>query len=87
MNGLDVNTIFDNYEDLRRAIKEYECTSNTLLVIDDCCKLKGAGEFVVSMVYSRLQLKCKAGTERPSQSRGIRETSTFKKNCPVKVTQ
>lgn len=37
-------------------------------------------------VYQRIVLQCKAGPERKCESKGIRNSSTIKKNCPVKVS-
>lgn len=36
-------------------------------------------------VYDRVTLFCKAGKERPTESKGLREAFTMKKNCTAKV--
>lgn len=80
-----LNTEFDEWQKVLDVKKLYEETSKTILVIDNCCKLKGDSELAKKIVYERVLFKCKAGEERPTQCCGFRASSTYKKNCPVKV--
>lgn len=77
---------FDSFKSLTEKKKEYEVATNNLLVINNSHRLKGDGSFQENFLYDRLEFACKAGQERPSQSNGLRKTSTYKKNCPVKVS-
>lgn len=81
-----LNTEFDDWKKVLEAKKMYEDTTKTLLTIEGSEKLKGSSELNDRLVYAKVIFQCKAGTERPSQSKGIRASSTYKKNCPVKVT-
>lgn len=81
-----LNTEFDDWQKVLDSKKLYEDNSKTLLVIDRSTKLKGFGELKDRLIYERVLLKCKAGKERPCQSHGHRVSSTYKKNCPVKVS-
>lgn len=80
-----VNKEFDNFEHVLKAKKKYESENKVVLVIRDSHKLKGDSDIVKKCIYDRLSLHCKAGKERPTKSKGIRMSSTFKKNCPMKV--
>lgn len=86
MNCFENNQTFDNCGSLLIAKKNYEQASNTILSITGSHKLKGDGEFVKLMVYDRINFGCKADLERPSSSKGIRATSTYKMNCPFMVS-
>lgn len=81
-----VNQEFNSFEELLQVKKAYECANNVVLVRRDTHLLKGEGELVRKLIYSRLSLQCKAGRERPSESKGVRKSSTFKKNCPMRVS-
>lgn len=85
MDNFIIGKQFLSYVSLLEAKKEYEVASNTLLVKEDCRKLKGDGNFVSKFVYQYLVFECKAGKERRIESLGLRKTSTIKRNCPVKV--
>lgn len=86
MNELDQDTEFESYQALLDAKRRYEAASRTILVVDDCKKIKVACEVAERLVYHRIVYKCKAGDERASESKGIRQTATYKKNCSVKVS-
>lgn len=86
MNCLDLNYQFDDYNDFLEKKRQYEVATNSIVVINSCHKLKGDSEIVNTMVYERLALGCKAGKERPSKSRAYRVSSTYKKQCPFKVS-
>lgn len=81
-----VDQEFDSFEDLLKTKKEYEVANNIVLVRRDTHLLKGEGDIVKKIMYSRLSLQCKAGKERPSESKGMRKSSTLKKNCPMRVS-
>lgn len=85
MDYFSVNTEFDSFEALNATKKAYENATNSLLVITGSQILKGYGEFKETMKYERLTLACKAGKERPTQSKGLRTSSTYKMGCPVMV--
>lgn len=80
-----VNKEFNSFSELLEAKKEYEIVNNIVTVRRDTHLLKGEGEIIRRFVYSRLSLLCKAGKERKSESKGMRKSATFKKNCPFKV--
>lgn len=87
MEFFQVNSQFNDYKSVMEMKKKYEKASNSLLYKEDCVFLPDReSEFGKRFVYQRLVLRCKAGPERPSQSKGIRNSSTYKKNCPVKVS-
>ena len=67
-----VNVEFDNFEDVSKAKKQYESENKVILFIRDSHKLQGDSDIVKRCIYSRLCLHCKAGKERPTQSKGIR---------------
>lgn len=81
-----VDKEFNNFREVQQAKSDYERQNNVVLVIRDCHKIKGEGDIVKEIVYDRLSLQCKAGKERPTESKGIRKSATYKKNCPMKVS-
>lgn len=85
MNSFELGKQFDDYKSLLVAKQEYEKASNTILTTETSHFLQGEGDFVTSRKYERIGYGCKAGKERPSQSKGIRKSSTYKSNCPFKV--
>lgn len=86
MASFQVDSTFTDYASVVAAKKRYEESSNTVLVKTDCIKLKDAdSDFGKRFVYQRIVFECKAGGERKPQSKGLRNSSTIKKNCPVKV--
>lgn len=85
MEFFALDSKFDSFKALTAKKKEYEVATNNLLVISDAHKVKGDGPFKEKFVDERLTLSCKAGEERPTESKGLRESKTYKKNCPVKV--
>lgn len=80
------NSHFNDLASLMATKKLYEEFSNSVLVKDDCKKLVGDSELSRKVVYERIFFRCKAGPERKTQSRGIRKSSTIKKDCPVVVS-
>lgn len=85
MEYFALNKEFESYAQLKQTKKEYETATNNLLVTVVSHLLKGHGEFKDKMVYERLTWGCKAGKERPSTSKGWRESKTYKKGCPAMV--
>lgn len=85
MDVFKLNKEFNNFDEVLRAKIDYEKAHNVVLTKSDCHKLKGEGDLVRNIVYYRLSLQCKAGKERKSEAKGMRQSSTFKKNCPMKV--
>lgn len=85
MQFFAVGDCFNSFKKLMKKKKEYEIATKNLLVIGDSHRLKGDGLFQEKFVYDRLRLNCKAGKERPCQSKGIRKSSTYKKGCPATV--
>lgn len=81
-----VNQEFNSFDELLQAKRDYERANNVVLVRRDTHLLKVDGELIKRLVYSRLSLQRKAGKERPSESKGIRKSSTFKKNYPMIVS-
>lgn len=87
MDTFELNKKFDDYKSLLTAKKNYENASNTILTTESSHFLRSDSEsdFVKSMIYDRISYQCKAGKERPSKSKNIRQSSTYKSNCPFKV--
>lgn len=85
MDFFAVGNEFNDFASLKEKKKQYEVATHNLLTISNSHKLKGDGHFQQTFVYDRLELGCKAGKERPTVSKGIRESQTYKKNCPVKA--
>lgn len=77
---------FDSLKTLLKKKKEYETATKNLFVIGNSHKVKGDGQFQEKFVYDRLTFVCKAGKERPTESKGVRKSATYKKNCPAKVS-
>lgn len=86
MEFFAVGQEFDSFNSLIIRKKEYETATKNVLVIGACHKLKGNGSFQETFVYNQLEFHCKAGAERKTQSKGLRKSSTYKKNCPVIVS-
>lgn len=87
MAYFQVNSEFNDYESVLATKKLYEESTNTLLVKGDCLKLKDKdGELAKQFVYQRIEFNCKAGLERKTRIKGIRNSSTIKKNCTVRVS-
>lgn len=77
---------FNDYKSLIETKKAYEKSTNTLLSTRGSVKLPDPdSEFTKRFVYQTIHFVCKAGLERKCQSDGYRQSSTIKKNCPVKV--
>lgn len=85
MDGLNVNTEFDDAKSVFDAKKAYEEASKSLLVIRQSNKIKGDNEIAQKFVYNSIIFECKAGSQRPTQSNGYRASSTYKMNCTVQV--
>lgn len=85
MEHFTLNQEFTDFESVLKAKKIYEEASNTVLTISSSKPIVGDGELKTKFVYERLLYGCKAGTERPTSSKGLRASSTYKKGCPVKV--
>lgn len=86
MNGLALNTEFNDYDSLLIAKKAYENASNTVLVVGSSKLMIGYSELNRALKYERILFECKAGSEKPTRSTGIRASATYKKGCPVKVS-
>lgn len=83
MNCFDVNYEFNDYKDFLQQKRQYEVATNNILSINRSENLKCTGDFMETMIYQRINLKCKAGKERPCKSKGIRKSSTYKKQFEV----
>lgn len=87
MEYFQLNSQIDDYKSVMEMKKQYEKSSNTLLIKEDCLLLPDPdSELTKRCVYQRMVFLCKAGPERKTQSHGIRNSVTIKKNCPVKVS-
>lgn len=86
MNSFIVNQQFHSWQQVLDAKKLYEDHSKTVLTIHKSDKLKGSSDINNRLIYARVVFKCKAGPERPTESKGYRKSSTYRKNCPVQVT-
>lgn len=87
MNCFELNFQFNNYHHFLELKKQYEHETYNILVVVSFHKLKGESDFVSATVYERMILECKAGTERQSKSKGVRTSSTYKRQCPFKVIE
>lgn len=87
MTSFSVNSEFDSWQKVLECKKLYEDHSKTLLSISKSAKLKGSSELNDRIIYERIHFQCKAGKERLNNSQGHRKSSTYKKNCPVLVSQ
>lgn len=67
------------------AKKAYEDSSYTILVISASNKLKPNDTESEKMVYERAIFMCKEGKVRPVLGVGIRELSTGRKGCTIKL--
>lgn len=86
MNKLDVGVVFHSHEELLSAKREYEEASNTVLIFSKAENLKATDSMSSKFKYHRFNLSCKAGRERPCQSKGLRKSSTIKQNCSFEVS-
>lgn len=85
MNGLSLNTEFDDFQSLVEAKKAYEEASKSVLVTRGSYTLKGDNEIAQTFRYAQITYECKAGSQRATQSKGYRTSSTYKMNCEVEV--
>lgn len=85
MNVFAVKTEFDDWASVLKAKKMYEDASKTLLTTSASHKLKTSDDVSKRCLYDRVEFSCKAGQERKSQSKGLRESFTYKMGCTVKV--
>lgn len=85
MDSFALGTSFDTWQQVLDAKKLYEMNTKTVLVTRGSDKLKGESDLSRRLIYERVTFICKAGPERQTQSQGHRKSSTYKKNCPVKV--
>lgn len=76
---------FSNWQSVKKAKKKYEEESKTILSTRGSHKLKSNDDASISCVYSDMEFHCKAGEERKSQSKGYRQTSTYKMGCSIQV--
>lgn len=87
MQFFQLNSQFDDYNSVVAAKKDYEKSSNTLLSkIDSVLLPDPDSDWTKRFKYKRIGFICKAGPERKCQSKGLRKSSTIKKDCPVKVS-
>jgi hypothetical protein len=86
MNKLDVGVLFHSHEELLGAKREYEEATNSVLVFSKAEKLKATDSLSSRFRYQRFILSCKAGRERPCQNKGLRKSSTIKRNCSFEVS-
>lgn len=77
---------FHTYKELLAAKYRYEQDTKTLLTTKKSAKYGFDDPRYEDLVYSRIQYQCKAGEERKSTSKGNRNVSSSKMNCPVLIT-
>lgn len=85
MDSFAVGRLFDSHEDFVRAKSEYEQASNSILIISKSDKLSMTDQLSNTFIYRRIVLSCKAGKERKCLSKGVRSSSTIKRNCGFEV--
>lgn len=86
MNGLTEKTEFVSWKFFLKAKKAYEEASKTLLVTRGSCVMKGDDEKSVNFRYTKKIYNCKAGSQKPTKSKGHRSSATYKMDCPVTVS-
>lgn len=86
MNKLDVDVLFHSHEEFLAAKREYEEASKSILIFSKAENLKATDSMSSIFRYQRFILSCKAGRERPCQSKGVRKSSTIKRNCSFEVS-
>lgn len=86
MEHFRIGTEFHTYKELLAAKSRYEQNTKTLLTTKKSAKFGADDPRCEDLVYSRIQYQCKAGQERKSTSKGNRNVSSGKMNCPVLVT-
>ncbi len=86
MNGLSVNTEFDDWISFAETKKAYEQASKTLLMTRGSYPLKGENETAQKFRFAEVTYECKAGNQRRTDSKGHRASSTYKMNCPAIVS-
>lgn len=86
MEHFQKGTEFHTYKDLLAAKCRYEQDTKTLLTTKKSAKYGADDPRCEDLVYSRIQYQCKAGEERKSTSKGNRNVTSGKMNCPVIVT-
>lgn len=86
MNKLDSGVFFHSHEEFLGAKRDYEEASKTVLVFSKAENLKSTDSMSSKFRYQRFTLSCKAGRERLCQSRGLRKSSTIKRNCSFEVS-
>lgn len=86
MNKLDSSICFHSHEEFLCAKRDYEDASKTVLIFSKAEPLKSTDSMSSKFRYQRFTLSCKAGRERPCQSKGLRKFSTIKRNCSFEVS-
>ncbi len=86
MDCFKEKTKFYDFESIIQAKKAYESASNTLLSVKSSLYIPGKSKLQKKLKYQKIVYECKAGTERPSKSKGVRASSTYKKGCKVLVS-
>ncbi|KAG4068436.1 hypothetical protein HA402_004776 [Bradysia odoriphaga] len=76
---------FHDYKSILEAKKAYERVLNSILTTSSSKFIIGDDELKTKLVYQVLKYKCKAGPERATTSKGLRASSTYKKDCPVVI--
>lgn len=76
---------FNSFQDFLAYIKMYEEAKNVILVVQQSHKLKSGQANAEVLIYDRVTYICKAGNALKSKSKGIRESSTGRMNCPFKL--
>ncbi len=86
MQFFALNKEFEDLKSVLEAKKNYERATNSVLTIATSKLLMGDSTLKTKLHYEKITYNCKAGPERLSVSNGLRTSSTYKKNCPVKVS-
>lgn len=76
----ELNEGFSTLEEIEARKKLYEREKKVILTISK--GEKGHAKVSKALVYKRLVYNCKAGKERPSESRNIRKARTGRVGCP-----
>ncbi|XP_065320998.1 uncharacterized protein LOC135928456 [Gordionus sp. m RMFG-2023] len=86
-SSIKINAKFKSIVDFNLALAIYEKQYFTNIVIhkSDILKPPNTKEDIIQFKYKRATFICKYGLQKVSRSRGIRKTSSLRKNCIFKL--
>lgn len=80
---------FNSFEEFKLAKEAFEIENNASFVVKNSELLNASEKYsaqdVLNLKYKRIAYECKFGGVARPRGTGIRQTATFKKNCPAKI--